>query len=138
MLLTTHYLEEASQLCDRLIVLNHGNILVEGTPAQLILDHVGSFALEIGAAPASHPQILAWCSGCLKTSQRIGNDLILYADDGQELAESLAVQVDKEHLQVSYQRLRPTNLEDVFLKLTGETLLSSGSEAAENNGGFYG
>jgi len=133
MLLTTHYLEEASQLCDRLIVLNHGRILVEGTPHQLIADHVGSFALEASIEVQWHPQILDWSTPWLKTSQRIGDDLILYSDQGQELAENLALKIAHAHLPIRYQRLRPTHLEDVFLKLTGETLDGPPTGVTETN-----
>ncbi|RNC63163.1 MAG: putative ABC transporter ATP-binding protein YbhF [Candidatus Dichloromethanomonas elyunquensis] len=128
MLLTTHYLEEARQLCDRLIVLNRGTILEQGKPAALITKHVGAFALEIGVEPGLHGQLLSWGSPWLKASQRIGNDLILYSDQGQELAENLGLKIAKDHLRIGYQRLRPTNLEDVFLKLTGETLQGSEDE----------
>src|SRR4029453_6194642 len=47
MLLTTHYMEEAAQLCDRLVVMDHGRIIAEGTPAELIARHVGHDVIEI-------------------------------------------------------------------------------------------
>jgi len=127
MLLTTHYLEEASQLCNRLIIINHGRIVVEGSPGALIQDHVGSFALEIGVDPQWHDSIIAWSAPYLKTFQRIEDILLLYSDQGQTLAENLRQKTVTNPLPLSYQRLRPTNLEDVFLKLTGETL--QGAEA---------
>lgn len=137
MLLTTHYLEEASQLCDRLIIINHGNILAEGTPFGLIESHVGQSALEIETEPQWYNQIEEWCSPALKTSQQIGNNLILYTEQGQALTNKIAIFFAHNKITPSYQRLRPTNLEDVFLKLTGKTLEASESETDFVKQGVY-
>ncbi|AHF10058.1 ABC transporter ATP-binding protein [Dehalobacter restrictus] len=121
-LLTTHYLEEASHLCDRLIIINQGKILEQGVPEDLIDKHVGQYALELGVSPDMQNKLLHWSSEWLKSFQQIGDDLVLYSDNGPAMADDLNQRIAGEHLPVSYQRLRPTNLEDVFLKLTGETL----------------
>lgn len=134
MLLTTHYLEEASQLCDRLIIISRGRIVVEGRPEALIEEHVGSFSLEIGIDPQWHETVLAWSAPYLKTFQRIEDNLFLYSDQGQALVENLTPKTADHPLPLSYQRLRPTNLEDVFLKLTGETL--QGAEAGTETEGM--
>lgn len=131
MLLTTHYLDEASYLCDRLIIINLGKILEQGVPDELISKHVGLFALEIGADPEYQTKLLEWSVPWLKTSQHIGDDLVLYTDTGQLLSDNLNHMIADAHLPVRYQRLRPTNLEDVFLKLTGETLAGSHAEIKE-------
>jgi len=128
LLLTTHYLEEASQLCDRLIILNHGSILEEGAPDALIARHVGKDALELGIEPRWHNPVLGWSQRLLKSYQTIGDDLILFTDHGQALAETLSTRLAALQLRLNYQRLRPTNLEDVFLKLTGETLDIAGKQ----------
>ncbi len=125
MLLTTHYLEEASQLCDRLMIINAGSILAEGTPFNLIETHVGQFALELEIEAQWYNKIEQWCSPLLKTSQKIGNTLILFSDQGQALTDKITTFFANNKIIPSYQRLRPTNLEDVFLKLTGKTLDTS-------------
>lgn len=122
MLLTTHYLEEASQLCDRLIVINKGSILDEGSPQTLIERHVGITAMELAVEPQWHEAMLDNCSPWLKAYQYIGENLILYSEKGQVLADKINKFLAKHGIVASYQRIRPTNLEDVFLKLTGKTL----------------
>ncbi|MFZ5646551.1 MAG: ABC transporter ATP-binding protein [Bacillota bacterium] len=122
MLLTTHYLEEASQLCDRLIIIHRGEILDEGRPGNLIDRHVGREALELGGF-AAIPDILAGeLEGLIKARRTLGDDLVLYSDRGRELADSIYERAARAGVSLDYRRLRPTNLEDVFLKLTGETL----------------
>ncbi len=125
MLLTTHYLEEASQLCDRLMIINAGSILAEGTPFHLIESHVGQTAIELEIETQWYSQIEHWCSSLLKTSQQIGNTLILYSEQGQALTDRMTTFFANNNITPTYQRLRPTNLEDVFLKLTGKTLDTS-------------
>jgi len=138
MLLTTHYLEEASQLCDRLIIINDGNILAEGTPSALIESYVGHSALELETDNSKYTEIEHWCSPLLKTSQNIGNTLILYSDQGQNLVDRLTTFLGNNRLTPSYQRLRPTNLEDVFLKLTGKTLETGDLQSdISEEGGYY-
>jgi len=122
MLLTTHYLEEAGQLCDRLIVIYQGEILEQGTPRELIERHTGNDALELGVEPAQRSAIMAGSEDLIKARQTLGDDLVLFTDHGRELVERISVRAAGLGIPVSYQRLRPANLEDVFLKLTGETL----------------
>lgn len=139
MLLTTHYLEEASQLCDRLMIINAGKILDEGTPINLIESHVGQFALELEVEDQWYNQIEQWCFPLLKTSQQIGNTLILYSEQGQPLMDKITTFFAVNKITPSYQRLRSTNLEDVFLKLTGKTLETSASETDFlEHGGLHG
>lgn len=122
MLLTTHYLEEASQLCDRLIVINNGSILDEGSPLTLIERHVGMTALELAVQPQWHETLLSNIAPWLKAYQYIGENLILYSEKGQVLADNINKFLAEHSVIASYQRIRSTNLEDVFLKLTGKTL----------------
>lgn len=132
MLLTTHYLEEASQLCDQLIIINHGNIIEQGAPAELIAKHVGRDAVELKVDPQFHPAILDWSIPWYKTHQRIDDNLVVYSTQGDQLFKYLTSQFAAQHMPVKFQRLRPTHLEDVFFILTGETLDSS-SEPDEND-----
>jgi len=124
MLLTTHYLEEASQLCDRLVILHQGKILEEGTPEGLINSHVGKEVLELGVGPEDRSTILAEAADLIKDNQILGDNLLLFTNMGEELAASVARLTATRGIEVNYRRLRPSNLEDVFLKLTGETLHS--------------
>ncbi|MFZ5631308.1 MAG: ABC transporter ATP-binding protein [Bacillota bacterium] len=122
MLLTTHYLEEASQLCDRLVIIHKGEILEQGTPGELIARHVGKEALELGVGSPEGDILAGGSEELVKARQVLGDDLVLFTDRGRELAQRVSARAADLGVSLNYRRLRPTNLEDVFLKLTGETL----------------
>ncbi len=122
MLLTTHYLEEASQLCDRLIVIHLGEILEQGAPVELIERHVGKEALELGVDPRQRDSLIEGNEELIKAWQTLGDDLIIFTNRGSELSGIVSGKAAGLGISLNYRRLRPTNLEDVFLKLTGETL----------------
>lgn len=122
MLLTTHYLEEASQLCDRLIILHLGKILEHGKPEELVVRHVGQEALELGVNTSQRDLLIKGSEDLIRAWQTLGDDLVIYTDHGRQIAVFVAERAAGLGITISYQRLRPTNLEDVFLKLTGETL----------------
>lgn len=122
MLLTTHYLEEASQLCDRLVILHRGEILEEGTPEGLITKHVGKEVLELGVKPEDRNFFLAGPGDLIKAHHVLGDSLLLFTDRGSVLGDRVDEISASRGISLSYKRLRPSNLEDVFLKLTGETL----------------
>jgi lipooligosaccharide transport system ATP-binding protein len=112
-LLSTHYMEEAQELCDRLIIMDHGRILAAGKPHELIQVNVSNFALEIhemdGQEPvASHPKINSEIHGATH----------YYFAPSLELLTPLMNQYPQHQ-----SLLRPANLEDVFLKLTGRSRL---------------
>ncbi|MDA8441733.1 MAG: ABC transporter ATP-binding protein [Peptococcaceae bacterium] len=134
MLLTTHYLEEASQLCDRLIVIYRGEILEEGTPLELIERHVGKDALELGVVPEQREAVTDSAAHLVKASQTLGDDLVLFSNHGRELSTAVNEWAERQGIPLSYQRLRPANLEDVFLKLTGETLEATQNERDAGGG----
>ncbi len=113
-LLTTHYMDEAARLCDRLMIVDQGKILVEGTPLQLIRDHVGAEIIEV-AAPNAELRSFVDRSGI--THEDLGHRLIIYAKNGAEFYHALS----REFCQ-SGCMLRPATLEDVFLRLTGREL----------------
>ncbi len=111
-LLTTHYMEEAAQLCDRLIIVDHGRIVAEGPPADLIATHVGTEVVEIALDDpddAGPPLDGPW------RRERVGDRLYVYLGDGQ--AERLVGTLGAR----AFTRRRAT-LEDVFLTLTGHGL----------------
>ncbi|RQD76519.1 MAG: ABC transporter ATP-binding protein [Candidatus Syntrophonatronum acetioxidans] len=120
-ILTTHYLEEASVLCDRLVIMDRGEILEEGNPRDLVLKHIGREVVEVGLPPETsiNPKNLQDRLGnCCQGFRREGNSLYLFTNFGQELIENLTLL----NIPFSYQLLRPATLEDVFLKLTGRTI----------------
>ena len=113
-LLTTHYMEEAERLCDRLVIIDHGEILVEGNPAILVRRQVGHSVLEIAEPDQAVRDFLAGESARVED---LGRRLLVYLDDGDELFLRLTREVRTEGC-----TLRPAGLEDLFLKLTGREL----------------
>jgi len=113
-LLTTHYMDEASWLCDRLIIMDHGRILVEGPPAKLIRTHVGHDVIEV-AEPA--PALLDFVAGMNLEYENLGHRLIIYGNNRDVLYHEISAHCSHEGC-----ILRMATLEDVFLKLTGREL----------------
>jgi lipooligosaccharide transport system ATP-binding protein len=113
-LLTTHYMEEAERLCDRLVIVDHGEILVEGKPGQLVREKVGHSVLEV-ADPDGDVRAFLEREHC--RVEDLGNRLLVYLDDGDQLFLKLTREVRTEGC-----TLRPAGLEDLFLKLTGREL----------------
>ncbi len=111
--LTTHYLDEAARLCDRLVIMDHGTFLVEGTPAELVRNQIGSEIIEMD----NTPEVTA-CLASLGVAYETLGDLVQVAtDSSRELAKTLLEQCKTSRIST-----RPATLEDVFLKLTGRTL----------------
>jgi lipooligosaccharide transport system ATP-binding protein len=113
-LLTTHYMEEASRLCDRLIIIDHGLILVEGKPEELIRQHVGGNVIEI-AGPTD--ELRSFIQFRQLPYEDLGHRLIVYCQDRGELYQRITRDFCKEGCV-----MRLASLEDVFLKLTGREL----------------
>jgi len=116
-LLTTHYMEEAAQLCDRLIIMDHGRIVVEGTPPALVAAHVGAEVVEVylSGADDEDARIVGRLEAGPWRSERVGQVLYLYLRDGE--GRSMFSALDG----LDFTRRRAT-LEDVFLTLTGHAL----------------
>ncbi|SFR16011.1 ABC transporter ATP-binding protein [Desulfoscipio geothermicus] len=117
-ILTTHYLEEAAQLCDRLIIMDHGDILDEGAPGYLVEKHIGAEVLEVGGATSAADDLLEQFHNKIRGHLMEENNLMLYPVSGRELLSRLQ---ELPH-QFDHYLLRPATLEDVFLKLTGRGL----------------
>ena len=113
-LLTTHYMEEASRLCDRLIIIDHGLILVEGKPEELIREHVGKNVIEI-AGPTE--ELKSFIRSRQLDYEDLGHRLIIYCEDSGELYQRVTRDFCEEGCV-----MRSATLEDVFLKLTGREL----------------
>ncbi len=125
LLFTTHYMDEAVQLCDRLIIIDMGRILESGRPRDLIGRHVGETLLEIRGDPGIWDSILENGRAYIKEHMIVGDTILLYPTDGQALIQALRPVSDR----FFHQTLRPATLEDVFLKLTGRGLVDEFSEA---------
>ena len=114
-LLTTHYMEEASYLCDRLLVLDAGEILVEGKPEDLVQQHVGSQVTEVRVSREEKGRIMASLAGVGVNLEDRGDSIVVYQKEGLGVLDDL----DLGHNRLTS---RPANLEDVFLRLTGRGL----------------
>jgi len=113
-LLTTHFMDEAERLCDRLIVLDHGRKIAEGTPRGLISEHLESDVVEVyGDGAQAAAERLARLAGRVETS---GDTVFFYVSEPRPLLEALT---DDHTLRTLH---RPSNLEDLFLKLTGRQI----------------
>jgi len=127
LILTTHYLDEASQLCDRLIIMDRGQILEQGEPRELVARHIGKEVLELGSADCH--DLVPRLTGLINGHQVVGDATFLYTGDGQALlrrVQELLTCKDRTwncpDTPFTRQYLRPASLEDVFLKLTGRGL----------------
>ena len=113
-LLTTHFMDEAERLCDRLIVLDHGRKIAEGTPRGLIREYLESDVIEVyGDGAKQVAQVHAAMAARVETS---GETVFFYLSDPQPLLLALAGNHSVRYLH------RPANLEDLFLKLTGRQI----------------
>jgi len=113
-LLTTHFMDEAERLCDRLVVLDHGRKIAEGTPRTLIAEHLESDVVEVygeGAAAAATAHV-----ALAERVETSGETVFFYLRNAKPLLDALA-----ENHAVRYLH-RPANLEDLFLKLTGRKI----------------
>jgi lipooligosaccharide transport system ATP-binding protein len=118
LILTTHYMDEAEQLCDRLVVMDRGKIAAEGSPLELIRRYSTREVVELrfaGEAPAVEPEVFG---GQVQRVETLPDRLLLYTDDGDAL-----VPVAHERLHPQSVLVRRSTLEDVFLRLTGRTLV---------------
>ena len=116
--ITTHYMDEAAQLCDRLVIMDQGRIVRAGPPAELVEREVGREVLELRAAPADIPGLIA-AAGAAARAHEVDGDLVLFfTDDAEGLHALLRAQSAPSRLQAA----RPAGLEDVFLRLTGRRL----------------
>jgi lipooligosaccharide transport system ATP-binding protein len=119
LLLTTHYMEEAARLCDRLVIMDHGRIVTEGEPGALVLEHVGREVLELELSEGCDPQaLLAALDGRLEGHDHAEDSLMLYTSD----AEELLAEIDQRRFPHESALVRRATLEDVFLRLTGRSL----------------
>ena len=122
LVLTTHYMDEAAQLCDRLVIMDHGRIVRSGRPADLVAREVGREVLELRVAPGDAERLVSALGPAVRGHERDGDLLLLFADD----AEALHAAARRTGLPSRLQAARPAGLEDVFLRLTGRHLRDGG------------
>lgn len=117
LILTTQYMEEAHQLCDRIVVMHQGRILKEGDPSRLVETEIGREVVEIRIPKDEDEAVIRQLSGFSCGHERVGDTLYFYCRDGHDIMKKLA------ELDVHDYLTRPASLEDVFLKLTGRGLI---------------
>ena len=119
LVITTHYMDEAEQLCDRLVVMDKGRFAAEGSPRQLIEQHATKEVVELRFPPGQHEEIASRVAALAERHEVLPDRILLYTDDGDAaLAEVAAMGLAPQSTLV-----RRSTLEDVFLRLTGRTLV---------------
>jgi lipooligosaccharide transport system ATP-binding protein len=119
LILTTHYMDEAEQLCDRLVVMDKGLIVAEGSPLSLIREHSTREVAELRFGVGEHDLMAERVADLADRVEVLPDRLLLYTDDGEE---ALA-RVHERGLDPQAVLVRRSTLEDVFLRLTGRTLV---------------
>jgi ABC-2 type transport system ATP-binding protein len=130
--LTTHYLEEADSLCDRIVIMDHGQVVIEGTPRALKQRVAGdSVVLTIRDKPAEQVVSLVQREPYVReTSVEENNTLRLYVEDGASALPQLLRLLDAEHIALTTMSLSEPTLDDVFLRQTGRSLRDAGDSGA--------
>ena len=123
LIITTHYMDEAEQLCDRLVVMDGGLIAAEGSPADLIRDYSTREVTELRFGPdvmlSDHDSLAGKVEDLAQRIEVLPDRLLLYTDDG----EGAVAAVHERGLEPAAVLVRRSTLEDVFLRLTGRTLV---------------
>jgi lipooligosaccharide transport system ATP-binding protein len=119
LVLTTHYMDEAEQLCDRLVVMDHGKIVAEGSPRELIGRYSTREVVELRFPLDDMETALGKLDGVGQRVEMLPDRILIYADDGDQAAAA----VHDRALAPTSVLVRRSTLEDVFLHLTGRTLV---------------
>ena len=119
LIITTHFMDEAEQLCNRLVVMDKGKIMAEGSPAELIKKYSTKEVLELRFGSDRNQELAPTLADMCERMEQLPDRLLMYVDDGEVLLEEIAAK--KLHPTTSL--VRRSSLEDVFLRLTGRTLI---------------
>lgn len=119
LILTTHYMDEAEQLCDRLIVVDKGRIMAEGSPASLIREYSTREVLELRFGSERNATVGTELEGIGERLETLPDRVLIYAYDGEAALE----EVSARGLRPVTSLVRRSSLEDVFLRLTGRSLV---------------
>ncbi|MFK5645519.1 ABC transporter ATP-binding protein [Ornithinimicrobium sp. LYQ121] len=119
LVVTTHFMDEAEQLCDRLIVVDHGQIMAQGSPRQLIREHATREVVEVRFGSERNAQVVADLEGVGERNEVLPDRILIYTDDGEGALE----EISRRELRPVTSLVRRASLEDVFLRLTGRSLV---------------
>jgi lipooligosaccharide transport system ATP-binding protein len=119
LVITTHYMDEAEQLCDRLVVMDKGRFAAEGTPRELIARHSTREVVELRFRPGEHEGIALELNDLAERHEVLPDRILLYTDDG----DAALAEVQAKGYAPQSALVRRSTLEDVFLRLTGRTLV---------------
>ncbi|WP_077490350.1 ABC transporter ATP-binding protein [Sinomonas mesophila] len=119
LVVTTHYMDEAEQLCDRIIVVDKGRIMAEGSPAALIREHSSREVLEVRFGAERNAAVVRRLEDVGERIEALPDRLLVYTDDGERSLERIRAS----GLHPLTSLVRRASLEDVFLRLTGRSLV---------------
>lgn len=119
LVITTHYMDEAEQLCDRLVVMDKGRIMAEGSPADLIKQFSSKEVLEVRFGSSANKNVAKQIEGLGDRTEVLPDRILIYSDNGEKILERIV----KLGLHPLTSLVRRSSLEDVFLRLTGRTLV---------------
>lgn len=119
LVLTTHYMDEAEQLCDRLVVVDKGTIMAQGSPAELIREYSSREVLEVRFGSDRNAAVAETLAGAGDRVEVLPDRILIYSSNG----EAELVKITQAGLEPITSLVRRSSLEDVFLRLTGRTLI---------------
>ncbi|HEX9865579.1 MAG TPA: ABC transporter ATP-binding protein [Acidimicrobiia bacterium] len=119
LIITTHYMDEAEQLCDRLVVMDGGKIVAEGSPRQLIAQYAPREVVELRFGEGQVDLVASKLDGVANRAEVLADRVILYTDDADATQHAL----NEREIHAEQVLVRRSTLEDVFLKLTGRRLI---------------
>ena len=119
LVITTHFMDEAEQLCDRLVVMDKGKIMAEGSPLELIKKYSTKEVLEVRFGSERNKEVAPVLRDMCSRIEELPDRILMYVEDGEALLEEIMAK--KLHPTTSL--VRRSSLEDVFLRLTGRSLI---------------
>jgi lipooligosaccharide transport system ATP-binding protein len=119
LVITTHFMDEAEQLCDRLVVMDKGKIMAEGSPLELIKTYSTKEVLEVRFGSDRNKEIAPMLRAMCSRMEELPDRILMYVEDGEALLEEIL----NKKLHPTTSLVRRSSLEDVFLRLTGRTLI---------------
>ena len=119
LVITTHFMDEAEQLCERLIVIDRGKIMAEGSPADLIKRYSSKEVLELRFGSENNETVADKLRDKCERIEVLPDRVLLYSEDAEHVLEEIV----RSDMQPKTSLVRRSSLEDVFLRLTGRTLI---------------
>jgi len=119
LLITTHHMDEAEQLCDRLMVMDKGEIMAEGSPSELIKKYSTKEVLEVRFGSDRNSQMVEQLQSFAERLEELPDRLLLYTESGEDLLAKIVAA----NIHPNTSLVRRSSLEDVFLRLTGRSLI---------------